>query len=272
MTSSLSDAAAIWLLGCGNMGSAMLRGWIAQGVRPRQITVIDPAGPDVPDGVRVLSAIPADDGQPDVLVLAVKPQLLRDVAAVMQARPGVPGMLISIMAGVECDVLRALFRAGATVRVMPNLPAQIGQGVSVLYSADADGAARAKAEALLAVLGTTEWIDDESLFHAVTALSGSGPGFVFRFIDALAEAGRALGLPADLAGRLAVETVAGSANLARRSDEAPAMLADRVASPGGTTREGLNRLDEADGIKRLLKETLAAAARRSAELAAAARG
>ena len=268
----LAGAGAIWLLGCGNMGGAMLRGWIAQGVRPGQITVIDPAGPNVPDGVRVLGAIPPEDRQPDTLVLAVKPQLLRDVAAAMRAKPGKPAMLISILAGVECDVLRQAFGAVATVRVMPNLPAQIGQGVSVLYSADADGAARSGAEALLAVLGTTEWIDDEALFHAVTALSGSGPGFVFRFIDALAEAGRGLGLRADLAARLAAETVAGSANLARSAAETPAALADRVASPGGTTREGLNRLDEADGIRRLLKETLEAAARRSAELAAAARG
>lgn len=272
MTSGLSEAGTIWLVGCGNMGGAMLRGWLAQGLAPGQLTVIDPASPQLPAGVRLLDAIPAGAEQPDVLVLAVKPQLLRNVTTVMQAKPGAPGILISILAGVESDVLREGFSAAATVRVMPNLPAQIGQGVSALYSFDADNAQRALAEALLAVLGTVEWIDDEAMFHAVTALSGSGPGFVFRFIDALAEAGIALGLPPELAARLAAATVAGSANLARESDETPAVLADRVASPGGTTREGLNRLDEADGIKRLLHETLAAAARRSTELAAAARG
>ncbi len=271
-TNVLDGAGSIWLLGCGNMGGAMLRGWLAQGIAPAKLTVIDPAGPELPQGVRLLDALPAGEEQPDVLVLAVKPQLLQEVAGAFGAKSGAPKLLISVLAGVESDVLRDGFSAAATVRVMPNLPAQIGQGVSVLYSADADDTQRRMAEALMAVLGTIAWITGEGQFHAVTALSGSGPGYVFRFIDALAEAGAALGLPADLAAKLAIETVAGSANLAKMSVETPAVLADRVASPGGTTREGLNRLDKPDGIRNLLRETLDAAARRSAEMAAAARG
>ncbi|WP_302480024.1 pyrroline-5-carboxylate reductase family protein, partial [Sphingomonas bacterium] len=130
----------------------------------------------------------------------------------------------------------------------------------------------ALAVALAAPLGHVEWIADEGVFDAVTALSGCGPGFVFRFVDALAAAGAALGLPADQALRLARATVAGSARMAMEADESPSVLADRVASPGGSTREGLNILNRDDALRRLLSETLAAAARRNGELAAAARG
>lgn len=254
------------------MGGAMLRGWLAQGLAPDRLTVIDPALPELPAGVRSLNALPDGEAGPEVLVLAVKPQLLGDVVAQFRRKSGsAPGLLLSVLAGVESGILKQAFNAGATARAMPNLPAQIGKGVTVLCSEDADMDRRQIAEELMRVLGAVEWIADEALFHAVTALSGSGPGYVFRFIEAMADAGRALGLPEELASRLAVETVSGSALLASASNESPAELADRVASPGGTTREGLNRLDAADGIRPLLRQTLEAAARRSAELAAAAR-
>ncbi|RYD93298.1 MAG: pyrroline-5-carboxylate reductase, partial [Sphingomonadales bacterium] len=225
-----------------------------------------------PDGVTLLREIPAGGEQPDILVLAVKPQQLGDVRAVFAAKSGAPRLLLSILAGVETRTLGGAFSAGTTVRAMPNLPVSIGEGVTALYSGDADGAVRVEAAGLVAPLGLVEWIDEEALFDAVTALSGCGPGFLFRFIDAMAEAGAALGLPADQALRLATATVKGSGLLAAQSDESPAVLADRVASPGGSTREGLNVLDREEALKTLLRETLQASAQRNAELAAAARG
>lgn len=267
----LSARGPLWLIGAGNMGGAMLRGWIAAGIDPARVTVIDPFVEGLPAGVTILRELSDDGAQPDTLVLAVKPQLLHDVRESFAGRAGAPRLLLSILAGVETTSLMAMFGAGATVRVMPNLPVSIGEGISALFSADADAAARDDATALIAPLGGIEWIADESLFDAVTALSGCGPGFLFRFIDAMAEAGAALGLPADQAARLAVATVKGSGLLAAQSDESPAILADRVASPGGSTREGLNVLDAGDALKRLLRDTLAASARRNGELAALAR-
>jgi len=260
---------ALWLIGAGNMGGAMLRGWIASGIE-RPIVVIDPFVESVPDGVALLREIP-DGGQPDILVLAVKPQQLGDVTSRFSAGGAAPRLLLSILAGVETGTLSKAFGAGATVRAMPNLPVSIGEGVTALHSRDADDATRAEAAALVTPLGLVEWIKNETLFDAVTALSGCGPGFVFRFIEAMAEAGEALGLPADQALRLATATVKGSGLLAAASSESPALLADRVASPGGSTREGLNVLDRDGHLKMLLRETLAASARRNAELAASAR-
>lgn len=262
----MSLPASLWLVGCGNMGGAMLRRWIDAGLAAGRITVIDPAARDVPAGVRVVAAPPAGE-VPDALVLAVKPQALDAVVpAIARVRPA---LLLSILAGVEEAALAARIDAGAIVRAMPNLPVAIGKGVTALYAGADDRAARAMAKALAAPLGHVEWIGDEGLFDAVTALSGCGPGFVFRFIDALAQAGAALGLPADQAGRLALATVEGAAAMAAGADDSPSVLADRVASPGGSTREGLNVLDR--GLNALLAETLRAARDRNAALAAAAR-
>lgn len=259
---------SLWLVGAGNMGGAMLRGWIAAGLAPDAVTVIDPGAPAVPDGVRVL---PAPDGAaPEVIVLAVKPQLLDAVApSLADVRPA---LLLSILAGVEEAALEARIPAGSIVRAMPNLPVAIGKGVTALHAAKSTAAMRDTAEALVTPLGKVEWIGDEEMFDAVTALSGCGPGFVFRFIDAVAAAGAALGLPQEQAARLALATVEGSAAMAAGAGESPAVLADRVASPGGSTREGLNVLDRDAALQELLKETLAASRKRNAELAAAARG
>jgi len=258
-----SGPASIWLVGAGNMGGAMLRRWVASGIDPATITVIDPIDPRMPDGVTLVQVPPV--GSPDVLVLAVKPQMLDTLPRIGAT------MLISILAGVEEASLAQRFDAGSIVRAMPNLPVDIAKGVVALHTASRDPAVRARAEALMAPLGLVEWISDEALFHTVTALSGSGPGFVYRFIEALAEAGTALGLPADQAQRFAIATVEGAAALAEQAGEAPAALAERVASPGGTTRAGLNVLDRGDAMKRLIAETLTAAADRSAEMADAAR-
>ena len=286
----MSDApASIWLVGAGNMGGAMLRRWIASGIDPATVTVIDPSATGVPEGVRVLTDEPG--GTPEVIVLAVKPQLVASVLpssrrkAGSQAAEGLsaardPGVrrddgqgpvLISVLAGVEEAVLFAQFGVSAVVRAMPNLPVSLGKGVVALHTSSNDASVRDIAETLMAPLGLVEWIAEENFFHAVTALSGSGPGFVYRFIEALAEAGTTLGLPADQAQRFAVATVEGAAALAGQAGEAPAVLADRVASPGGTTRAGLNVLDRGNALKRLVAETLTAAADRSAEMAEAAR-
>jgi pyrroline-5-carboxylate reductase len=257
--------ASTWLVGAGNMGGAMLRRWIAIGVDPTTVTAIDPYASDVPEGVTLATDLPA--GTPDLLVLAIKPQMLDAMPRIGNGDT----LLLSILAGVEEATLANRFDVRAVIRAMPNLPVSLGRGVVALHSADADAEDRALAEALMAPLGLVEWIAHEKLFDAVTALSGSGPGFVYRIIEAFAEAGTALGLPADQAQRFAIAMVEGAAALAAASDETPATLADRVASPKGTTRAGLDVLDKDEALKRLLSETLNAAANRSAELAEAAR-
>lgn len=262
---------ALWLIGAGNMGGAMLRGWIGSPGWARPITVIDPHAVDVPDGVTLLRELPLIGNPPDILVLAIKPQQLGDIAPFFAERSRAPRLLLSVLAGVETATLKDLFGPNVTVRAMPNLPVSIGEGVTALYSSEAASEPRNEAAGLVASLGLVEWADDEKLFDAVTALSGCGPGFVFRFIEAMAQAGEALGLSAAQALRLATATVKGSALLATGSEEGPAILADRVASPGGSTREGLNVLDRDDSLKALMRATLSAAAQRNAELAAAAR-
>lgn len=261
----------LWLIGCGNMAGAMLRRWIEAGVVAGDaVDVVNRSDRALPPGVRQARTLP-DGPLPDMVMLGMKPQQLDDIAAIHAARiAGVP-VLLSILAGVEEPALAARFQAGAIVRVMPNLPVAIGKGVVALSSDSADDDSRSAVEALMAPLGLVEWIDEARLFDSVTALAGCGPGFVYRFIDALAGAGASLGLPADQAARLALATVEGSSLLAAAADVGPAVLADRVASPGGSTRAGLNVLDRQHGIVTLLRETLAASERRNAEMAAAAR-
>jgi pyrroline-5-carboxylate reductase len=269
----LSHQGPLWLIGAGNMGGAMLRGWLGAGLDPAQVVVIDPGAAGLPEGVAAFAAPPPDGAAPATVVLAVKPQLIDAVAPALAPILEAETLLVSILAGVEIASLRARFPAPRGVlRVMPNTPVAVGKGVMALHGDGIDESATARAAELMAPLGLVEWIADESLFDAVTAVSGCGPAFVFRFIEALAEAGAALGLPADQAARLALATVEGSALLAAAASEPPATLADRVASPGGSTREGLNVLDEGGALKALLRKTLEAAARRNAELAAAARG
>nr|WP_294812572.1 pyrroline-5-carboxylate reductase [uncultured Sphingomonas sp.] len=256
----------LWLVGCGNMAGAMLRRWIESGVvTPENVFVVNRHDRELPAGVRQGRAFP-DEAAPDFIQLGMKPQQIDDVAPLIHSLSsgGVP--LISILAGAEVTTLRERFPGHPIVRAMPNLPVALGKGVVGLHGDRVPGVG-----ALMAPLGLVEWIDDEGLFEAVTTLSGCGPAFVYRFIDALAEAGTALGLDSDQAQRLAIATVEGSGLLAAQADVAPGILADRVASPGGSTRQGLNVLDRDDALKRLLRETLAASQRRNAEMAAEAR-
>lgn len=261
----------LWLVGCGNMGGAMLRQWIASGtLAADRVAVVNRHDRNLPAGVHQARALP-DGPLPDAVMLAVKPQQIDDVAAAWADRiAGVP-VLVSILAGVDEAALAKRFSAGSIVRAMPNLPVGIGKGVVALGSPEPEAEGARAVAALMAPLGLVEWIADPALFDAVTALAGSGPGFLYRFIDALAKGGAALGLPEDQAARLAIATVEGAALLAAGADVSPGILADQVASPGGSTRAGLAVLDTDAVLDRLIDATLGAAARRNAEMAAAAR-
>jgi pyrroline-5-carboxylate reductase len=262
---------SILIVGCGNMAGAMLEGWLAAGLDPARIAVFDPFARELPAGVRRLEAMPRGE-QFDVILLGVKPQLLAEVAPQVAPLAGSATTVFSMLAGVELAVLDGHFpQAQAIVRLMPNLSAALGKSPIALAARGLDPAERDHATALLAPLGTPEWIAEDA-FDLVTALAGSGPAFVYRFIDALAAAAGVLGLPRDQADRLALAMVEGAAALAATSPDSPGRLADRVASPGGMTREGLNVLDADGALVKLVTETLRAARDRGAELAAQARG
>lgn len=248
----------------------MLAGWLRAGLEPGRFTVVDPVLAEAPAGVRLLRAVP--DERFDLVVLGVKPQLLDDVVPALAPLLAGGTVLVSMLAGVELASLAARFpQARALVRVMPNLAAAIGKSPVALYGQGLDDDARAALAALMAPLGTPEWLADEGQLDAVTALAGSGPAFVYRFIDALAAGGAALGLEPGQAQRLALAMVEGAGALAAASPDAPAELARKVTSPGGTTAAGLAVLDEDAAFARLVEATLRAARDRGAELARAAR-
>lgn len=265
---------AILLVGCGNMGGAMLAGWLRAGADPQGFTVVDPALREAPPGVALLREMPRTEGF-DAVLLGVKPQLFAEVAPSVEPLVGAGTVLLSILAGVEFATLAAQFpRAGGIVRVMPNLAAALGKSPIALVAQGLGAERKAAVDALMAPLGAPEWLADEESMHAVTALAGSGPAFVYRFIDALAAGGAQLGLPEEQAQRLALAMVEGAAMLATQcehSDHSPGELADRVASPGGTTRAGLDVLDDGRALAVLVEATLRAARDRSAEMAAEAR-
>ena len=251
----------------------MLTGWLAGGIAPLRFTVLDPAATDLPRGVaRIADASEAADRRFDALLLAVKPQQLGAVAAPIEPLAGPDTTVLSIMAGVELGRLAQTFpRAGGVVRIMPNLAAAIGKSPVALAARGIDRARRAQVTALMRPLGVPEWLD-EAQFDAVTALAGSGPAFVYRFIDSLGAGGAALGLGTEQAQRLALAMIEGAALLAATSPHAPGELAKRVASPGGTTEAGLAVLDHDRALALLVEAALRAAAGRSAELAPAALG
>lgn len=257
--------------GCGNMGGAMLAGWLAAGFDPAAFTVVDPLLADAPAGVSLLREAPAEAIPADVVLLGFKPQQFAASAPAIAPHVGEGTLLLSILAGVDLATLRGVFpQAAAIVRVMPNLAAAIGKSPIALYG-DAAGPLRERTEALMAPLGPAEWLAEEGAMDIVTALAGSGPAFVYRFIDALAEGAAALGLPRTQADRLALAMVEGAAALAASAADAPGELARRVASPGGTTEAGLKVLDANQRLAALITDTLRAARDRSAELTEAAK-
>jgi pyrroline-5-carboxylate reductase len=254
------------------MGSAMLERWLASGtVAPADVFVVNRHDRALPDGVRQGRVLP-DEAAPDVLVLGIKPQQLAEVAPVHRDRVAAAPLLVSMLAGVDPAALSRAFPGPAAVQTMPNLPVALGRGVVAVHAPQLADEARATTDRLLAPLGRVEWCDEAGRFAAVGALSGTGPAFLFRFVDALAAGGAAIGLDRDEATKIALATVEGAALMAAASPRTPAALADAVASPGGMTREGLNVLDADRAIERLLEETLKAVARRQDEMAAAAKG
>ncbi|MCK9543178.1 MAG: pyrroline-5-carboxylate reductase [Novosphingobium sp.] len=262
----------VLMVGCGNMGGAMLEGWLAGGVGPDRFTIVDPMLPAAPEGVTLLRDLPAGGRVFDAILLGVKPQMLPDVAPRVAGLVCAETVVLSILAGVELESLARHFpQAGGIVRIMPNLAAAIGKSPIALAAKGLSDARREDVTRLMEPLGTPEWLEREAQFDTVTALAGSGPAFVYRFIDALAAAGVALGLPRDQSGRLALAMAEGAALLAARSEHDPGELARRVASPGGTTQAGLDVLDRDGALARLVEATLRAARDRSEEMAAAAR-
>lgn len=255
----------LWLVGCGNMGSALLARWVDAA---ETIVVVDPGSPRLPEGVEHLPALPAGTlPRPDVVVLAVKPQVAPAALAGLPAVVGPQTTVVSIMAGTMLSDLAAFAGEAAVVRAMPNTPAAIGKGVTALYANGLAEPARVSVERLFERAGPVVWLESESQFDAVTAVSGSGPAYVFRFIEALAAAGEAAGLPPELAEKLARATVVGASALAEVDPRSARDLRAAVTSPGGTTQAGLEALDADPGLPSLVRAAVRAAASRSRELA-----
>ncbi|MBT2188123.1 pyrroline-5-carboxylate reductase family protein [Sphingobium nicotianae] len=269
------DPAANWpehilFIGCGNMAGAMLLRWLDEGLPSERVTVIRPSGKAVAPGVTVGTSLENPVAPGTLVLLGFKPQQLGLVAQDIAPLIGEGTTLLSILAGVPLARLRTAFpRSGSIIRCMPNLPVRIGKGVSILAAGpDATDDPRGLAGALCARLGLVEWLADERLFDAATALSGCGPAFVYRFIDALAAAGADLGLDSAAAARMALATVEGAGLSASASGIDPRAMADAVASKGGMTRQGLDVLDQPDGLAPLIARTLRTARDRGVELAA----
>ncbi|MGE8125476.1 MULTISPECIES: pyrroline-5-carboxylate reductase [unclassified Methylobacterium] len=263
--------ASLVLAGAGKMGGAMLAGWLEAGLDPRRTTIIDPV-PVRPIvdlcAERGIALNPSDPEPGDVLVLGIKPQGLDTAAPGLDRLIGRDTLLVSILAGKTVADLRGrLPRARAIVRAMPNLPASIGRGATgACASSEVTPAQRAAAEALFAANGAVAWLADEAQIDAVTAVSGSGPAYVFLLAETLAEAGIAAGLEPDVARRLARATVAGAGALLDASPAEAAELRRNVTSPGGTTAAALDVLMREDGLSALMREAVAAARRRAGEL------
>jgi pyrroline-5-carboxylate reductase len=265
----MAGEATVLLVGCGKMGGAMLAGWREAG---RAVAVVEPRAP-IPDPSSLVAAVGAPEDLPSGLapaavVLAVKPQEAASVVPAY-ARFAGPAVFLSIMAGKTVAGLSALLGAGARiVRAMPNTPAAVRRGITVACPGPGvTPAERALCDQLLGAIGTVAWVEDEALMDAVTAVSGSGPAYAFLLAEAMEAAGVAEGLPRDLARRLARETVAGSGALLAASTEDAAQLRKNVTSPGGTTAAALAVLMEEGGLPALMARAVAAATKRSRDLA-----
>jgi pyrroline-5-carboxylate reductase len=260
------------LVGAGKMGSALLDGWLRFGLDLKHISVLEPQ-PTSQIAALATSGLQLNPqlrglGNVAAVVIAVKPQSAAEAIPPLKPMIGASTVVVSIMAGRTLQFIAgALNVPCALVRAMPNTPAAIGRGITVAVPRDINPAQRELADRLLCATGTVEWTDDEALMDAVTAVSGSGPAYVFLLAEALAEAGVASGLPPALAGKLARETVAGSGELLHRSELDAAVLRQNVTSPGGTTAAALEVLMGKDGLVQLMRKAIAAATKRSRELA-----
>jgi pyrroline-5-carboxylate reductase len=260
------------LVGAGKMGGALLEGWLRLGLAPERVAVLEPEpSPQIAAlagrGLR-LNPDPKTLADVTAIVIALKPQVAAEVVPTLAPLVSGSTAVVSIMAGRTLQFLAgALARPCALVRAMPNTPAAIGRGITVAVPRNANADQRELTDRLLSATGTVEWIDDEALMDAVTAVSGSGPAYVFLLAEALAQAGAASGLPSELAGKLARETVAGAGELLHRSALDAAVLRENVTSPGGTTAAALSVLMDRSGLLTLMNRAVAAATARSRELA-----
>lgn len=271
---AVAGSGPIILIGAGNMGGAMLAGWLKSGISGSSVIVIDP-GPQpalakliADNGVRHETSAP-EGVTAGVIFVAVKPQVIDQVLPPLKGLVGPETVIVSVAAGKTVANLESHLGAAATVRAMPNTPAMIGRGVTGAYAnARVSAGQRDFVHALLKVSGPVEWVASEGDIDAVTAVSGSGPAYVFYLVECMAEAGRKAGLPADLAMRLARETVAGAGELLHQSPDDAARLRQNVTSPGGTTAAALVVLMGTDGFEPLLEQAVAAATARSRALSA----
>ncbi|WP_417435783.1 pyrroline-5-carboxylate reductase [Hoeflea sp.] len=268
----ISSANPLVLVGAGNMGGAMLNGWLDAGTDPASIVVIDPKPSEAmaarltAAGVRCESSVP-EGLTAGILMLAVKPQIMDAVLEGLTGLVGPRTVSLSIAAGKTIAYFEERL-GGAIVRSIPNTPAMVGRGITgAVANAAVSAEARDEIDRLLSVCGPVEWVEDEALIDAITAVSGSGPAYVFYLVECMAEAGRKCGLPADLAMRLARATVTGAGELMHRSPDGAATLRQNVTSPNGTTAAALAVLMADDGIQPVFDKALKAAADRSRELA-----
>jgi pyrroline-5-carboxylate reductase len=270
---AFSSANPLVLVGAGNMGGAMLSGWLRNGVAGSAVVVVDP-GPSPAmlsvigeAGASHVTAVP-EGLTAAVLFLAVKPQVMESALPSVRSVVGPETVVVSVAAGKTLAFLERHLGEAAMVRAMPNTPAMVGRGVTGAFAnARVSDGQRAQVDSLLRVSGPVEWVPTEADIDAVTALSGSGPAYVFYLVECMAEAGRKLGLQADLAMRLARETVAGAGELLHQSPDDAARLRQNVTSPGGTTAAALAVLMGEDGMQPLFDEAIAAARKRAEELA-----
>lgn len=262
----------ILMVGCGNMAGAILARWLDCGLPPEFVQVSDPSGRAVAPGVTLVATLPERVAPGTLVLLGFKPQQFSQVAPTLDASLSPGCAIISMLAGLPLSLLKAGLPSAATiVRIMPNLPVRTGEGTVLTHALPGSAPDMlAAADRLLAPLGLVEPLSDEGDFDLATAVSGCGPAYVYRFVDALAGAAVRLGMGQDQALRLALQTVAGAGTTALNAAQSPAALADAVASPGGMTRLGLDVLDADERLLVLLTDTLRAARDRGAELAAGA--
>ena len=257
------------LVGCGKMGGAMLDGWLSRGLAASDVLVAEPVEALRPKKLRAVGSSSEISETPEIVVLAVKPQTMDAVLPDLKRFADEGSVFLSIAAGKTLKYFASHLGAAAkVVRAMPNTPAAVRQGITVACAAKGVSAAEKKrCQQLLEAVGQALWVEDEALMDPVTALSGSGPAYVFLLVEAMAAAGAKLGLSAEMAMQLARATVAGSGELLKQSSEPAQQLRVNVTSPGGTTAEALKVLMAADGIQPVFDKALAAASRRSKELA-----
>ncbi len=257
----------IWIIGCGNMGGAILQAWLNNDAPKDNITVIKPSTSALPGGLLSQPEYP-QDGSPDLVLLAMKPHQLAEVALGLAPLVDNNTILVSVLAGTELDILRGVFpKVKTVVRLMPNMAVTVGKSPMLLIAENDDSALHNQMNAMFSPLGPPEWLENEDQMHIATALSGSGPAFLFRFIDALSVSAAQLGMEKEQSLRLARAMVEGAAILAARSDKEPGALANQVASPNGVTRKGLDVMDREERLNDLLHDVLNAAMKRNMEMA-----